>query len=60
MGHEVARNVLGEFLGSTLFYEENGLGGIEIYSFLRLWAWVHRGWVRRGDHCVQLVYIGGI
>jgi hypothetical protein len=30
LGHEVENCVLGEFLVSTLFYEENSFGGIQI------------------------------
>jgi hypothetical protein len=33
LGHEVENCVLGEFLVSTLIYEENLIGGIRIYSF---------------------------
>jgi hypothetical protein len=42
-------NVWGNFGGFTLFYEENLVGGIKIYSFLRFWAGVHVGALRRGD-----------
>jgi hypothetical protein len=55
-------NVLGEFGEFTLFYEENYFGGIQIYSFLRIWAGSHVSPLRRGTNGVHfgnlLVSIG--
>jgi hypothetical protein len=49
MGHELHKNVLEEFMGFTLFCEENFYGGIGFWNFLRFWAVVHVALVRRGD-----------
>jgi hypothetical protein len=49
MGHELGFFVLGEFKRFTLNCEENYFGGIQIYSFLRIWADSHVRALRRGD-----------
>jgi hypothetical protein len=41
--------VLEEFNGSTLFYEENIVRGILVYSFFGFWSWDHVRVLRRGD-----------
>jgi hypothetical protein len=41
-------NVLEEFWGFTLFYEENIFGGINICCFLGAWAGFHVALLRRG------------
>jgi hypothetical protein len=41
--------VLEEFIGFTLFCEENLNGGIRIWDFLGFWVGIHVGLVRRGD-----------
>jgi hypothetical protein len=53
----VRKNVLGEFSGFTLNYEENCLGGIGIYSFLEFWVRFHVKVLRRGD---SIVFILGV
>jgi hypothetical protein len=50
---------LEEFYDFTLFYEENGFGGILIWSFLGACSGFHVGSLRRGDNmCVSYVRLG--
>jgi hypothetical protein len=52
------RNVLGEFRGFTLIYEEILNGGIEVWVLLGVWAGVHGGALRRGGPmCVSFVFL---
>jgi hypothetical protein len=54
--------VLEEFGGFTLIYEENFIGGILIWVFLRIWVGSHVDPLRRGTNGVRfwnlLVSIG--
>jgi hypothetical protein len=47
-------NVLEEFWGFTLFYEENIFGGINICCFLGAWAEFHVSPLRGGAVSVSL------
>jgi hypothetical protein len=56
MGHELEKLVLGEFRESTLFYEENFIGGIYFGRFWGVCSWFHVGALRRGDNlCYSFV-----
>jgi hypothetical protein len=55
----MGRNVLGELWVFTLNYEENNVGGIEIWVFLGFWALVHVEVGRRGGVFVCTLCVWG-
>jgi hypothetical protein len=54
-------NVLGEFMGFMLIYEEKLVGGILNWTFFVFWSVVRGSSLRRGDNlCYSFVNLGNL